>query len=212
MIGTMLPSSNRLTRKLFSRFVSARCRPSLDGGIIARLCFDPRLTARALDLLPERGVRFQIVHEKFGCRKRRLAVGRRSHDKYDFFARRDPPIAVNNGDAQQPPPVRGFGYVTLDLGFRHARIMLECQRCDRFAILDAPANSRKCDDSSHITLPVRKRCRFRSGVKGLALQSDGRFHALNLARRSGRGYPPVMGGKNAISPAFLIAASDRTWR
>jgi hypothetical protein len=42
------------------------------------------------------------------------------------------------------------------------------------------------------------------------LQAYGRFHALNVARSHKRGYPPVMGGKNAISPAPLIAVSGRT--
>ena len=44
-------------------------------------------------------------------------------------------------------------------------------------------------------------------IKRLALQAYSRFHFLNLARQPQRGYPPVIGGKNAISPAPLMAVS-----
>src|SRR5262249_39115481 len=212
MIGTILPSSNRLVqRKLFGRLVSAGS-PSLDGSIIAFLGLDPSLAVRPLDLFPERRMCFQVVHEKFGCCKRSFAVGRRGYYKHYFFPGRDPPVTVNNSDARQPPTVSGFGHVTLDLGLRHAGIMLERERCYRFAVLDAPANSGKCDEGPYIVATARKLRHFRGGVERFALQSHSRFHALNLARQPRRGYPPVMGGKNAISRASLIAASDRTWR
>ena len=37
------------------------------------------------------------------------------------------------------------------------------------------------------------------------------FMGGNLLRRRGGGYPPVMGGKKAISVAFPIAACGLTW-
>jgi hypothetical protein len=117
---------------------------------------------------------------------------------------------MNNGYAQQWPTVDSLCNVSFDLGFCHPGIVLERERGDRLAALGSPADSGKCHYRADIIPAARELRRFRGGVERLALQAYGRFHALNVARSHNRGYPPVMGGKNAISPAPLIAASDRT--
>jgi hypothetical protein len=70
--------------------------------------------------------------------------------------------------------------VTLDLGFRHTRIVFERKRCDRLTILVASADSRERHGCPNIAAATRQYRRFSRGVKRLALQSHSRFHALNL--------------------------------
>ena len=109
------------------------------------------------------------------------------------------------------PRCRRFGSMTLDFCFRHSRIMLERKCGDRLAVLVAAAYPGECHDRADIVAAARELRRFRGGVKRLALQTHGRFHGANLARRQRElGYPPVIGGKNAISPAPFIDVSGRT--
>src|SRR5262249_138477 len=124
---------------LLRRLAFARRHPSLGGGIISRLGIDPCLVASFLDLFPERGARFQVVHEKFGCRKCRLTMRRRSHNENYIFAGNDASVSMNHGRAQQGPPLPCFDHVTFDLGFGHTRIVLECKSGDRFTILESAA-------------------------------------------------------------------------
>src|SRR5262245_43957729 len=197
---------------LLRRLTSARRHPSLSGGVIGRFGIDPGLVASLLDLFPERGARLQIVYEEFGCCKCGFAMGRRSHNQDYIFARYDASVSMNHGDTEQWPPLPRFAHVTLDLGLCHTGIVFERQSCDRLTILESPADSGERHDCPDIGTPMRQRRRFRRGVKRLALQPHSSVHGRNLTRWRGSGYPPVIGGKNAISLASLIAASARTWR
>ena len=79
--------------------------------------------------------------------------------------------------------------VALDLGFRHAGIMLERQRRDRLAGLVAAADAGEGDHGADVGAPARQRRRFRGGVERLALQAHGGLsgHGGNLARPRPRG-------------------------
>jgi hypothetical protein len=183
----------------------------LRGGIvIGSLGIDPSFAARRFDLLPERSTSFQIVHKELRRSERRVTMTRCGHDENYVFAGHDASVSMNNGYAQQRPTIDRLCNVSFDLGFRHPGIVLERERGDRLVPLGSPADSRKRHDRADINSAARELRRLRGGVERLALQAYGRFHAFNVARSHRRGYPPVMGGKNAISPAPLIAASDRT--
>ena len=110
------------------------------------------------------------------------------------------------------PALVGFGDMPLDLGFGHARIMLKGQRRDRLAGFVAAADAGESDHRANVGSPARQRSRFRGGVERLALQANSRFraHVANVARsRAGR-YPPVIGGKKAISAADPIGVCALT--
>ena len=63
--------------------------------------------------------------------------------------------------------------VALDLGFRHARIMLERQRGDRLAGLVAAADAGEGDQRADVGAPARQLFRFGGGVERLALDAHG---------------------------------------
>jgi hypothetical protein len=195
----------------FRRFASPSWRfPSRGGIIIGSLSVDPGFAARCFDLFPERRAGFQVVHKELRSSERRFTVSRRSHHEDYVFSRHDTPVSMNNGHAQQGPTVSSLCNVSFDLGFRHAGIMLERKRGYRLVALGASADSGKRRNRADVSSAAGQLRHFRGGVERLALQAYGRFHALNVARSHKRGYPPVMGGKNAISPAPLIAVSGRT--
>jgi len=137
-------------------------------------------------------------------------MGRRGCHQHDVFAGQDAAVSMNDRDTQQRPSFNGFSDVPLDFGFRHSRIMLKRERDDRRAILVAAANPSERHQRTDVAAAMCEIRRHHGRVKRLALQAYGRFHVLNVTRRQWRGYPPVMGGKNAISPAPSIAASART--
>ena len=60
------------------------------------------------------------------------------------------PNAVDDGQARQRPARQRFIGMPLDLGFRHAGIMFERQRRDRFAVLAAAADAAERDDGADI--------------------------------------------------------------
>ena len=104
--------------------------------------------------------------------------------------------------------------VALDLGFRHAGIMLERERGDRLARFVAAADAGEGHHRADIGAPARQLRRFGGGVERLALQANGgsvAVMALMLARRRQRHerYPPVIGGKNAISRGACRSAPAR---
>jgi hypothetical protein len=78
------------------------------------------------------------------------------------------------------------------------------------AVLGAAAYPGERHECTNIRTATRDFRRFRGDVEWFSLQAYCRCHALNVTRQGRRGYPPVMGGKNAISLASLIAASGRT--
>jgi hypothetical protein len=195
----------------FRRFASPSWRfPSRGGIVVGGLGVDPGFAARCFDLFPERRAGFQVVHKELRSSERRFTVGRRRYHEDNVFSRHDTPVSMNNGDAQQGPTADSLCDVSFDLGFGHAGIMLECKRGYWLVVLGASADSGKRHNRADVSATARQLRHFRGGVERLALQAYGRFHALNVARSHKRGYPPVMGGKNAISPAPLIAASGCT--
>ena len=66
--------------------------------------------------------------------------------------------------------------VALDLGFRHAGIMLERERGDRLAGLVAAANAGEGDQRADVGAAARQLAGFRGGVERLALQAHGGGH------------------------------------
>src|SRR6202034_1887351 len=195
----------------------------------------PRRAARFLALLPERRPRFQVIHQKFRGGKRRLAVARRRDHEHDRLTRSNPSVAVDHSHPEERPARLRLLDVARDLGLRHARIMFERECGDRFAIFVGAAKPGEGNHRADIGARAREPRRLGSGVKTFALQADGRGHrqfTLRLsprkrgpslfhfrptwipafARMSGEeSQPPVIGGKNAISPAPSIRASDFTW-
>ena len=82
----------------------------------------------------------------------------------------------------------------------------------RFARLGSAADTGKRHERADIRMAARKFRGFGCGIKRLTLQTYSRFDSINLARQFSWRYPPVMGGKNAISRAPLMDASGRTCR
>ena len=76
--------------------------------------------------------------------------------------------------------------------------MLEFERRERAALVAAEA--REGDDRADIRAPLAQCTHLGSRIEILRLDANGRGH-----------HPPVMGGKNAISPAPSIGASGFTW-
>ena len=101
----------------------------------------------------------------------------------------DAPVTVDDGDAEQRPARLRFFDVALDLGLRHAGIMLERERGDRRARFVAAANAGEGDQRADVGAPARERGRFRGGVERLALQAHGgrNGHGGNVARPRPRG-------------------------
>ena len=79
-------------------------------------------------------------------------MGGRGNHKDDVFSRHDAPVSMNNRHTQQRPTVGSLCNVSLDLGFRHARIVLERERSDWLAALGSSADSGKCHYRAHINL------------------------------------------------------------
>src|SRR5712672_4215321 len=77
--------------------------PAAGRGVVRLFGADPGLALLSLFLLPERRPRLEIIHQEFGGRKGRLAVGRGGHHQHDIVARYEPAIAVDDGDAEQRP-------------------------------------------------------------------------------------------------------------
>ena len=98
---------------------------------------------------------------------------RRGRHQHDVLARHDAAVTVDDGDAEQRPARFRLCDVALDLGFRHAGIMLERERGDRLARLVAAANAGESDQRADIGAPARKLFRFGGGVERLALQAHG---------------------------------------
>src|ERR1700692_2838278 len=64
---------------------------------------DPRRVRSAVFLLPERGARFQIVHEKLRRFERGCAVSACDANKDNALARRETPDPVYHGHAENRP-------------------------------------------------------------------------------------------------------------
>src|SRR5262245_55833027 len=158
----------------------ARLCPAVGGGVVRRFGIHPRASdaARdgaaggALDPLPERSAGLEIVHQELGGRKGILAMRCGRHHQPDVLAWRDPPIAMDHGDAQEGPAALGRLDVARDLGLRHAGIVLERERRDRLAVLVAAADAGEGDDRANVIAPARERGGLGGGVERLLLQAD----------------------------------------
>ena len=102
---------------------------------------------------------------------------------------------MDHRDTHQRPARLRFRDMALDLGFRHAGVVLQRHGGDA-AVGTAEAGKRR--DGTDI-VPLLAECRdLGADVEVLALDADG------------HGYPPVIGGKNAISRAPAICVSGFT--
>ena len=108
---------------------------------------------------------------------------RRGDDQHDVLTRRDPPVAVNDGDAHERPARLGLFDMARDLSLGHAWIMLERQRRDRLAGFGAAANPGECDQRADVGAAARQRGRFRRRIELFALQPDCRLHSSTRHRR-----------------------------
>src|SRR5262249_38436283 len=110
-----------------------------------------------------------------------LPMRRGGDDEDDVFARLEPAITVDHGDAEERPAPLGRLHVTRDLGLGHARVMLERHGRERRTALVAAADPGEGDDGADIAAAVAQLCRLARGVERLALQSNGGRH-LRLRR------------------------------
>src|SRR5215216_4635447 len=119
---------------------------------------------------------------------------------------------MDYSDAKQRPAAACVLDVPRDLGLRHAGIMLERESRDRLSILVAAADARKGDDGADIGAPARQRRHLCGRVECLSLQADGHLAGpfCFSSAYAGESYPPVIGGKNAISRAPASAVSAFT--
>src|SRR6516225_9817283 len=174
-------------RRSFRGFTpAARARPALGQGVVGRLGIDPNLptrflTSRKFDLLPDRRAGLEVVHQELGGGETVLPVGGGGDDEDDVFARLEPAIAVDHGDAQEWPAPLGRLHVARDLGLGHARVMLERHSRERRAALVAAADAGEGDDGADIAAAAAQLRRLVRGVERLALQADGGRH-LRLRR------------------------------
>src|SRR5437660_9540828 len=179
--------------------------PARGGCIVRVACLDPARAFFAFLALPERRVGLEIIHQEFrrfeGC----LAMRRRRHHQHAVLAWRDAAEPVNDGEPLQQPARQRLVGVAPDLGLRHAGIMLERQRGDRFAVLAAAADAAERDDGADIGAAFGERRDFLRDVEIRLLDANGRRDGHMKAQ------PPVIGGKNAISRAPDITASGLTW-
>ena len=122
-----------------------------------------------------------------------------------------PPVAVDDGDAKERPARLRLLDMARDLGFCHARIMLERERGDRRAVFVAAADARESDHRTDIGAPVRERALPPAASK---VSRCSRIviakSSVNVAPPLQSTSPPVIGGKKAISPAPAIRAPF-TW-
>src|SRR5262249_47506188 len=169
-------------RRSFRGFTpAARARPALGQGVVGRLGIDPNLAAgflacRKFNLFPERRTGLEVIHEKLGGGERVLPVGGSGDDEDDVFARLEPAIAVDDGDAEERPAPLGRLHVARDLGLGHAWVMLKRHGRERGTALVAAADAGEGDHGADIAAAVAELCRLAGGVERLALQSDGGGH------------------------------------
>ena len=121
-------------------------------------------------LLPERGARFQIIHEKFSRLKGVHPMPRGSGDHHDLVARAHQAIAVDHQCARKGPArLRFLGNLGQRL-FRHARVMLDHHLVEIAAII--AHNSREADNSTRPGLDIRESIELLSGCKDSFLNAD----------------------------------------
>src|SRR5262249_57389222 len=94
--------------------------PTLGQRVVGLLGVDPNLPAGFLtcgkfDLLPERRTGLEVIHQELGGSESVLPVGGGGDDEDDIFARLEPAIAVDDGDAEERPAPLGRLHVTRDL-------------------------------------------------------------------------------------------------
>ena len=92
---------------------------------------------------------------------------------------------VNDGEPLQRPARQRLVGVAPDLGLRHAGIMLERQRGDRFAVLAAAADAAERDDGADIGAAFGENSDFLRDVEIGLLDSDGRGDGHRLGSTAG---------------------------
>ena len=85
--------------------------------------------------------------------------------------------------------------------------MFQRQRGNDAALGAAPADTAEADNSADINSTVRECTDLAGGVEIVLLQANGDRNGHRRCMRQ----PPVIGGKNAISPAPTMDASSFTW-
>src|SRR5437899_8732533 len=150
--------------------------PARGCGVVMAARLDPARAFFAFLALPERRVGLEIIHQEFrrfeGC----LAMRRRRQHQHDVLAWRDAAEPVNDGEPLQRPARQRLVGMAPDLGFRHAGIMLERQRGDRFAVLAAAADAAERDDGADIGAAVGENSGLLREVESGLLASDARAH------------------------------------
>src|SRR5262245_21223772 len=181
------PCAGGAPRRSFRGFTPpARARPALGLRVVGLLGVDPNLPAGFLtcgkfDLLPERRAGLEVVHQELGGGESLLPMGGGGNDEDNVFARLQPAIAVDDGDAEERPAPLGRLHVARDLGLGHARVVLERHGRERGSALVAAADAGEGDHGADIAAAMAELCRLAGGVEWLALQSDGGGH-LRLPR------------------------------
>src|SRR5690606_26454170 len=113
------------------------------------------------------------------------------------------PVAVDHRQPVQRPAFDGLGGDAGDLGFRHARIMLQFQRRKpAFLVTAKPA---KRHHGADVGSPGGQRGNLGGGVEIAGLDT----HDRNGGRHGRQ--PPVMGGNRAISRAPATFSWWSTW-
>ena len=164
--------------------------------------FDPTGAFFAFLALPERRVGLEVVHQEFRGLEGRLPVRRSGHDQHDVLAWYDAAEAMNDGQALQRPARQRLIGVAADFRFRHARVVLERQRGDRFAIVVATADAAEGDDRADIGTALAQRGDFLRDVEIGFLDANGRRdgHGV-ISRRSSAGRMQSRGRRISQRPA-----------
>lgn len=80
--------------------------------------------------LPERCLRFQIVHQELRCVERGLTMSRGRDHEHDVIAGDKPPYTMNDHASRERPTAVRLALDPFEFPLRHAGVMFECQRCN----------------------------------------------------------------------------------
>src|SRR5262249_16314494 len=128
----------------------------------------------------------KVIHQEFGSREGIAAMSGRCHNENNVIARHEPPVSVNDGEAEQRPARLSLLYMASNLCLSHAGIVLERHASDRRPALGAPADSRESDDGADVRASARKQSGFRGRIEIRALQPYGRGHWIILPSSAGK--------------------------
>lgn len=176
--------------------------PARFGFVVSFFCGNPVANCAICQMftLPERRTGLEEIHDEGCCLECSLPVAGRGCHQNDRLADGNHAVAMNDDKAAKGPARCCLGSDTADLGFRHARIMLQFQCCKPSTFITA--QTCKTDNSANIGAPLAETGCLGCRVECLALDPD---IGLECALHSI--YPPVIGGNSAISlaPSILSA-------